>query len=173
MVSRRRFVVAAAPAVLLAGCGAGAGEDVPEPKTLRVTSVQGDIELLQGAIGRERAELALYEALDHDLAGRFAEVEREHVERLTAVLADLEAAPGPAQDAGARRAGADAALEIEGEAIAFWLDALPKLYDPATRSLAAGILAAEAEQLAALRLALGRDPLTDPFVYGWTRHAAR
>jgi rubrerythrin len=147
----RRGLLAGAAALALSGCGRSATEDEPggSPQDRTATSRQGDVELLQAALGLEQQERN-----PHD---------RAHAEKLRQALRDLDAerAPtAPPEPPTSDRAGAAAV------AIAFYLDILPKLYDADVRKLVASILVVESEQLAHLRERDGQPPAPDAFVYG-------
>ena len=150
MVARRGFLAGAA-ALAVTGCGRTATEDDPggAPQERTVTSRQGDVELLQAALGLEQQERN-----PHD---------RAHAERLRKELRDrgAEPAPTPPTAPPPRDPAGAAAL-----AIAFYLDMLPKVYDPKLRTLVASILVVESEQLAALRERDGQRAAPDAFVYG-------
>jgi hypothetical protein len=59
--------------------------------------------------------------------------------------------------------GAATALARKQEAVFAYVEALPRLADPEARVLVMQLAASEAEHLAALRLAMGDDPVPDPF----------
>lgn len=150
MVARRGFL-AGAGALAVAGCGRTATDDEPggSPQERTATSRQGDIELLQAALGIEQQERN-----PHD---------REHAERLREALRDLEAEPAPVAPPGQPP---EDRLEAAAQAVAFYLDMLPKVYDADLRRLVASIAVVESEQLAVLRARAGQQPAPDAFVYG-------
>ena len=150
MVGRRGFL-AGAGALAISGCGRSPEQDDPggAPQERTATSRQGDIELLQAALGYEQQERN-----PHD---------REHAERLRQALAELKADPKPVTPA---HAPAKDAAEAAAVSIAFYLDILPKLYDKELRKLVASILVVESEQLAVLREREGQSPAPDAFVHG-------
>ena len=147
----RRALLAGAAAFVLSGCGRSPTQDEPggAPQDRTATSRQGDVELLQGALGYEQQERN-----PHD---------RAHAEKLREALRELEAEPAPTAPPGPPPASADEAASV---AIAYYLDILPKLYDTEIRKLVASILVVESEQLAALRERDGQRPAPDAFVYG-------
>ena len=147
----RRALLAGAGALALAGCGRSPEQDDPggAPQERTATSRQGDIELLQAALGYEQQERNPHDG--------------EHAERLRAALADLKAEPTPTSPS--HPPPSDAA-EFAAVSLAFYLDILPKLYDKELRKLVASILVVESEQLAVLREREGQRPAPDAFVYG-------
>lgn len=156
----------------LAGCGRAATEDAPggAPPARATTSEQGDIELLQRAYSEELASAELYALLASRAGGsrdallrRFEGVERAHARRIATALRARDTAPKALP---LSLDETDAQL-AEGRAIAFYLDLLPKIYDPRLRSVLTTILTVEAEQLAVLRAREGQAPATGPFVYGF------
>jgi hypothetical protein len=157
VVARRGFL-AGATALALSGCGRSAGDDEPggKPQERTATSRRGDIELLQAALLMELEQQAVHE-------DGFRDIERVHAARLTEALRALGAEPSSQVST---QVVSDA-TEVEGRAIAFYLDMLPKVYDAKLRSLIASILVVEAEQLAELRARAGRPPAPDAFVYGF------
>ena len=150
MVARRAFL-AGAGALAVAGCGRSAADDEPggTPPDRTATSRQGDVELLQAALGYEQ------QARNPG--------DETHAERLREALRELDADPAPTTPA--HRPPADAA-DAASVAIAFYLDMLPKLYDAGLRRLVASILVADSERLAVLRERAGQRPAPDAFVYG-------
>lgn len=151
MVGRRELLAGAA-ALAVSGCGRSATEDEPggAPEDRAATSREGDVELLQAALGYEQQERN-----PHD---------RAHAERLRRELRDRGAEPEPTTPA---EPPAEDSAEAAGRAIAFYLDMLPKVYDADLRRLIASILVVESQQLAALREREGLQPAPDPFVYGF------
>ena len=147
----RRGLLAGAGALAMAGCGRSAEEDEPggSPQSRTATSRQGDIELLQAALGYEQQERN-----PHD---------RAHAAKLREALDALDAEPTPTMPS--ERPPQEAA-DATAVTIAFYLDILPKLYDKELRKLVASILVVESEQLAVLRARAGERPAPDAFVYG-------
>ena len=148
-LARRGFL--AAGALAMAGCGRSPAEEEPAGTApdRTATSRQGDVELLQAALGFEQQERN-----PHD---------RGHAQRLREELLDLDAEPEPVAPADAPPA--DAADAAAG-GIAFYLDILPKLYDADLRKLIASFVVAESERLAVLRERAGQRPAPDAFVRG-------
>ena len=130
---------------LLAGCGADEAGKEPPP----------DAEVLGGLL---RAELAAGGAvIGSPIAESLVRQDAQHARR----LATLAGAPLPAR--AARAVHLDTALARKQQAVFAYVEALPKLADPDARVTVMEILASEAEHLAALRRAAGRDPVPDPF----------
>ncbi len=131
--------------LVLAGCGVD--EARREPPT--------DADVLAGLL---RTELAAAGAvIGSPIAELLVHQDAQHARRLAALAgAPLE-----------RRAPAaielPAALARKQEAVFSYVAALPKLADPDVRVAVMQILAGEAEQLSALRLAAGQEPVPDPF----------
>ena len=147
----RRALLAGAGALVVAGCGRSPEDDEPggSPQDRTATSRQGDVELLQAALGYEQQERN-----PHD---------RAHAEALRDALADLKADATPTPPA--HPPAADAA-EAAAISLGFYLDILPKLYDKELRKLVASILVVEGEQLAVARSRAGSEPAPEAFVYG-------
>jgi hypothetical protein len=154
--NRRRFLGSAAGALvggaLLGGCGAE--EARKDPPT--------DAEVLNGLLRRELAAgAAVIGVAGSDLIAR---QDALHAARL-ASLAGVDAGQAPeATDDVA------AALARKQEAVFAYVEALPRLADPEVRVLVMQLAAGEAEQIAALRLAMGEEPVPDPFA-GFTEPA--
>ena len=148
-LSRRRFLGAAGvlAGALVSGCGRD--EARRKPPT--------DAEVLAGLLRRERAAGAAVVGLAG--AAAIALQDELHVKRLSA----LTSAPAP--DVSPMRL--DEALASKQEALFAYVAALPRLSDADLRVLVMQIAASEAEHLAALRLAAGREPVPDAFA-GYT-----
>lgn len=144
---RRRFLGAcgALAGALLAGCGRDAASRRPP----------SDAEVLAGLLRRERAAGAAVVGVAG--AAVVARQDELHAERL-ASLAGVE--PGRRPSAAS---DLPAALARKQEGVFAYVDALPRLSDPALRVLAMQLAASEAEHLAALRLAAGDEPVPDAF----------
>lgn len=158
----RRGLLAGAAVLALSGCGKTGDDPGGAPPSLSATSVEGDIELLQAAYQQEIHDASVYQALKNE---PFAKIEEAHADRIAEALDKLGATPDP-PPSDFDPTGADPQA-IEGNAIAFYLDMLPKVYDAKLRTVIASILAVEAEQLAVLRDEDGASALTDAFVYGF------
>jgi rubrerythrin len=163
------------------------------PLPLRARSVlaqtRGDAEVLKAAIGMEQAAEFAYTAIaDSGKLGRldpvarlFAQQEQEHAGALTRALRDRggspPAKPMSAEDvpglveatAGSAREVMAFAGELETAAVAAYYNALAKLEAPELLSMAASIMANEAQHLAVLRESLGRVAVPEAFVTGGLR----
>ena len=120
--------------------------------------------MLAGLLRRERAAGAAVAGVAG--AAVIARQDELHAERL-ASLAGV-GAQRPAGGAG----DLPAALARKQEGVFAYIAALPRLSDPDLRVLVMQLAAAEAEHLAALRLAAGDEPVPDPFA-GLTEEPAR
>lgn len=182
--SRRDFfgltaLAAGAQAAAWSGCG-GSGPEGPPPE---VPNVERDIAILAPVLDQEYAAIAAYEAVIPDLGGstrrtatQFADQERQHADRLAAVIRRLGSeprGPRPARaysstfpDRGDRKPALGFAVDVEETAIAAYIDALGKLSTASLRSEAAVILTTESEQLSVLLDELGLDPIPNAFVGG-------
>jgi rubrerythrin len=173
VVGRREFV-AGATALALSGCGRKAADDTPGgAPAVRTTSELGDIELFTAAHALELSDARRYETLAAAAGGaekrtyeEFRRIELDHASRVARAIADL-GGKAPVGDPGTAGTGSRDAQELEGNAIAFYIDMLPKVYAPKLRSVVASILAVEAEQLAQLRALSSENPSPDAFVYGF------
>jgi hypothetical protein len=144
-LSRREFLGAAGSSLLLAGCGVD--EAGKEPPT--------DAEVLGGLLPVELA--AGGAVIGSPIAELVARQDVQHARKLAA-LAGVEAGrPAP------QAIDLAAALERKQRAVFAYVEALPRLADADARVTVMQILAGEAEQLAALRLAAGREPVPDAF----------
>ena len=146
-LSRRRFLGAAGALVggaLAAGCGVDEAGKAPP----------ADADVLAGLLRHERAAGAAV------IGSPLAELLMRQDERHAARLAELAGASDRNSDTAHDLA---AALERKQEAVFAYVEALPRLADPATRVAVMQILASEAEHLAALRLAEGEQAVPDAF----------
>jgi hypothetical protein len=141
----RRDFLAAAGALVIAGCGADeAGKEPPS-----------DAEVITGLLPLELA--AGGAVIGSPIAELLARQDAQHARRLAALAgAPLERPAPTAHDLAA-------ALARKQEAVFAYVEALPKLADPGARVVVMQILASEAEHLAALRLAAGEQPVPDAF----------
>jgi len=177
-VSRRRFFHAAGvataggSAAFLAACG-GSG------KAKNETAAAADIAILNSAIDLENTAIAAYTAGAPLLMGEvlklgreFLSQEKEHANALSTAVTQLgghPSRPKAAYDFPRVRTQRDVLLlanTIEHEAIAAYLDALPKLSSPDLRATAASIVTNEAEHVSVLLGALGRPQVPTAFVSG-------
>jgi hypothetical protein len=148
VIDRRRFLGAAAALIggaLLGGCGADEAGEEPPP----------DAEVLGRLL---RVELAAGGAvIGSPIAESLARQDAQHARR----LATLAGAPMPERSAAPVHL--DTALARKQQAVFAYVEALPKLAAADTRVTVMQVLASEAEQIAALRRAAGREPVPDPF----------
>jgi rubrerythrin len=178
--TRRRFIRAwgagAAGAALLGGCAddrSNLVESGPDE------SDAADVELLNVAVDLEHRAVAAYKAVAGTASGAalraiklVLEQEQEHVDGLAAAIRDLGGTPNRARhsyELPRWRSQAQAlrfAIALEDDAIAAYIDALPKLTDRDLRATATSILTNEAEHIALLRGALGEPQVPAAFVTG-------
>lgn len=161
----RALAIAALCVAAFAGCGgpSGHGAETDPEKGF-------DADALNTALGQELTALDLYvRAAPHldpsarRLAVRLRSQEQEYVDAISKAIrglggdveAEAEAEDGgpPSRGRGALRA----ALQIEGTALAYYVDSAPHLYSSAPRTLAAALAAGHAQHLVVLRQALGAD----------------
>jgi rubrerythrin len=178
-VSRRRFfhtagvTTAGGSAAFLAACGGGSGK----PKNQTATAA--DIAILNSALDLEHTAIAAYTAGAPLLKGEvlklgraFLGQEKEHADALSSAVNQLggnPSRPKAAYDFPRVRTQREVLLlanMIEHEAVAAYLDALPKLSSPALRATAASIVTTEAEHVSVLLGALGRPQVPTAFVAG-------
>jgi rubrerythrin len=181
-LSRRRFFalsgvsVAGGSAVFLSACG-----DDTKSQTVTGTdeSDLADIEILNSALDLELMAVAAYKAGAARLKGDvlqvgklFLEQEQEHADGLMAAIKDAGGTPNRAKkayDFPEWRSQTDVlkfAVDLENTAIAAYIDALPKLGKGDLRATAAAIVSNEAEHVAVLLGALGREQVPGAFVFG-------
>lgn len=182
-LSRRRFFhmsgvsAAGGSAAFLAACGSD--DPTSRVPTGPDESDQADVEVLNGALDLELMAIAAYKEVAALLKGDALEIgktflaqEQEHADGLSAAIKDAGGTPNRAKSSyGFRtlRSQNDAlrfAVELENTAIAAYIDALPKLTQGDLRATAAAIVTTEAEHVAVLLDALGRDPMAGAFVTG-------
>jgi hypothetical protein len=136
VVSRRRFIGAAAAGVLWAGCGRDDARREPP----------SDADVMRGVLRREAAAAGAS-------TGTPARQDGEHLRALAAAAGVTAPDPGGGGDA----------LSLKQLALFCYVDALPKLADPALRVLVMEVAASEAAHMAALRLEAGEEPVPDAF----------
>jgi hypothetical protein len=147
-LTRRRFLGAAgalAGGVLLGGCGIDEAGKKPASDADVLTRLL-PVELAAGGavIGSPIAELLVRE-------------DARHARRLAAL------AGAPLEQRAPAAHHLAAALARKQEAVFAYVEALPRLVDPDARVVVMQILASEAEHLAALRQAAGKEPVPDAF----------
>jgi bacterioferritin (cytochrome b1) len=175
--SRRAFFrgagvtfVAGAP-VLIAGCG----DDGGTPAKMG----PADVDVLNSALDFEYTSAAAYRAgapLLHGAmlaaARQFLEQEEAHAARLVEAIKQLGGVPNKRRatyqmpSLTSQRGFLSFANTLENTAVAAYIDAIPKLSDPALRATAAAIMTNEAEHMAVLLGGLHRPPVPEAFVVG-------
>jgi bacterioferritin (cytochrome b1) len=168
-------------AVFLAACGSSDDDTSTSGAAAGTTAMSsdGDVAILNSALDLEHTAIAAYTAGAPLLRGvalaaanRFLEQEQEHADGLSQAIKQLGGMPNAARasyDFGRPKSQADVlrlANMIENTAVAAYIDAIPKLQDPNLRATAAAIVTNEAEHIAILRGALGKQPVPDAFVTG-------
>jgi rubrerythrin len=178
-VSRRRFfhgagvATAGGSTAFIAACGGSSGK----PKNQ--TATDADIAILNSALDLENTAIAAYTAGAPLLKGEllqlgreFLSQEKEHANALSTAVTQLGGHPSRPKAAydfprvHTQREVLLLANTIEHEAIAAYLDALPKLSSPDLRATAASIVTTEAEHVSVLLGALGRPQVPTAFVAG-------
>jgi Ferritin-like domain len=154
---RRRFlgVAGALAGALLAACGRDAARARPP----------SDAEVFGELLSWEQRARAAVRGVPGGTT--ILRQDREHAARLSAVAGIAALAPHSHPSGDLR-----AALARKQEGVFAYVDALPRLSDPALRVLVMQLAASEAGHLAALRLAAGEEPVPDPFA-GLTEEPAR
>lgn len=183
--SRRRFfyrsgvIVGAAggSAMFLGACADGT--TTPARMTGPDESDQADVEILNGALDLELLAVAAYKHGAARLRGRvldigqkFLEQEQEHADGLAAAIEDAGGRPNRAKSSydfpelRTQSAVLRFAVDLENTAIAAYIDALPKLSQGDLRATVSAIITNEAEHIAVLLDALGKNPVPGAFVTG-------
>ena len=153
---RREFLGALAAGVLIGGC---AGEREP--------AIHPDGDVLNALLPGEVEALRELEDADPGLE-EIRSQDRHHVSVLRKAIAAL----GPVPDMlGTREGDPLPLLERKQRNVFDYVAALPRLADPELRVLVMELAASEAEHLAALRLAVGEEPVPDAFA-GFTAAGA-
>jgi hypothetical protein len=142
--SRRAFL-GAAGTLILAGCGVE--EAGKEPPT--------DADVLAGLLPVELA--AGGAVIGSPMAELLARQDAQHARKLAELAGKTAGRPEPAA------IDLETALDRKQQAVFAYVEALPRLAGADARVTVMQILAGEAEQLAALRLAAGREPVPDAF----------
>jgi rubrerythrin len=180
-LSRRRLLAmtaAGASAALVAGCA----DDTKNPavKTAPDETDTADVELLNSMLDLEFMTVAAYKAAAAKLSGSalqaakgFLEQEQEHADTLTRAIRDLKGVPNRAKSSAydfrplsSQRDTLRFAVDFENNAIAAYMDVLPKLSAGEIRSTISGILTCEAEHACVLLGELGADQVPSAFVVG-------
>lgn len=177
-LSRRRVLaLAGTSAAVLAGCG-------DDTKSLAVRTAPdesdtADAELLNSMLDIELASIAAYDVAAAALSGPdlqtvkgFRAQEQEHADTLARAIRALDGEPNSAKASYDLRRPASArdaltfAMGVENNAIAAYIDVLPKLSIGKVRSTISAILTCEAEHLSVLLGALHEPQTPGAFVAG-------
>ncbi|HEX8157224.1 MAG TPA: ferritin-like domain-containing protein [Solirubrobacteraceae bacterium] len=182
-LSRRRFFrmsgvsLAGGSAVFLGACG----DDTKSSgvKSGQDESDQADVEILNSALDLELLAVAAYKTGAALLKGdvlqigkTFLEQEQEHADGLSQAITDAGGTPNRAKASydfpklSSQNDVLKFAVNLENTAIAAYIDALPKLSQGDLRATAAAIVTNEAEHVAVLLGALGKNQVPDAFVTG-------
>jgi rubrerythrin len=172
-------------AVFLAACGddnGGSGAGSPDTTSTSAGGGKGDVAILNSALDLEHTAVAAYTAgaallkgAVLDVGKQFLAQEKEHVAGLQQAIKQLGGTPNQPKasyDFPTLSNQMDVlkfANDLEHTAVAAYVGAIPKLTDPKLRGTAAAIVTNEAEHIAVLLGALGRDPfgqVPDAFVTG-------
>jgi rubrerythrin len=173
----RRALLAAAGAALVGGCEGV----VPHADTPALGEKGDDVALLNTALAVEYEAIAVYELLltsdrvhqpGRDLARRFREDHTNHAAALVGSILKRGGTPVAGKPSygfrpDALRTEEDAlrlAETAEKSAASLYLGAVPAHFDRQLAKQAASILAVETMHWAALRQALGEDPVPAPFL---------
>ncbi|MEY2515128.1 MAG: hypothetical protein QOJ89_2486 [bacterium] len=182
-LSRRRLLrlsgagAVAGSAALLAACG----DKKPNTTTTLPPNDAdvADVEILNGVLDLELMSIEAYKAGAAALTGaplatvkRFLEQEQEHVDALSSAIKNADGSPNAPKSSYRFPRMRNArevlryAVSFEGQQIAAYIDALPKLTNTDVRGTIAGILTTEGEHVAVLRGELGQAPVQKAFVTG-------
>jgi hypothetical protein len=181
-VRRRAFLRAAGAtlaggsALVAAACGS---DDESNPDGGDQSVAAADAGVLNGVLELENQMVAAYAAgsallrgEDLKLARRILAQERAHADALAQEVRRLGFKPAASKGAYEFPALRSAAAvmryadALENQAIAAYIDALPKLTSPGLKGTVAAILTNEAEHLASLALVAGRSAAPKAFVLG-------
>jgi rubrerythrin len=185
-LSRRRLIAAAgtgaagALGLMLSGCGStSAAKEAGDLYGQASEERTADAAMLDAALEVELALAAVYAAIEPRLSGtaralarRIVGQEQLHATALRKAIQGLGGVPQvlPAKAVAAPRSSADAlqlASREENRAIAFYVDAIPKLSaDNKLRAPVAAIMTNEAEHLVLLAQVLGGSVAPQAFVRG-------
>ncbi len=182
MPTRRRFFqtagagFAGGAAVLLAGCG---DDDKTGVANGGAEADRADVEVLNGLLDLELMAIAAYKEGAGHLTGDelrlvkgFLEQEAEHADALGKAIREADGEPNQEKssyDFARMRTSRDVlryAVQLENEAVAAYIDALPKRSRGDFRGTAAAILTNDAQHMAVLRDELGLPPVPQAFVNG-------
>lgn len=145
--------------LVVGGCGGAQVASRP------ASAAASDLRLLSRAVEAEFQSTLLYEAVlpqresDGALVRRIRAAEERHGAALAEAVTRLGGELGDQTGGVVGELGLEEALAHEERTARRYLDLLPRLVVPSSRTLVAFILAEEAAHLSALRAALGRDPV--------------
>ena len=151
-------------ALVLGGCGGSSGGAVsagPGEKAADAEALNSALAAELTAIGAYRRGLRLLDGPPRLAARRFLAQDEEDVDAVARGLRGLGGrveAEAEETDFSGVKSGEDflrLAYALEGAALGAWLGAVPKLYSPVPRSLAASLAVGHAQRRVALRRALG------------------
>jgi rubrerythrin len=173
--------------MFLAACGDDDDDKAASSSTADAGGSEGDVAILNSALGLENTAIAAYTAGAALLKGpvlavgkQFLEQEQEHADALTQAIKQLGGTPEKAKPADEYAKGFPAlksqtdvlkfAVDLENTAVAAYIDAIPKLTSPELRQSAAAIETNEAEHISVLLGALNDNDaakqVPDAFVTG-------
>jgi hypothetical protein len=160
--SGRAAVAVVLAALLLGGCGG------PSSEAASGSEKAADAEALNAALAGELTAIDAYgrglrllKGPERATGREFLAQDKEDVDAVAKALRGLGArteAEAEELDFSGVGSGEDflrLAYELEGAALGSWLDAVPQLYEPAPRHLAASLVAGHAQRLVVLRQELG------------------
>jgi len=163
---------------VLAGCGSSSAGRASVKKVPLVVR-QADVTIFNRSLYLERHAIAAYvagipllNASEAKVAKQFLNQELEHAGELLGLIAAAGGKPiprAPSYDLGHPRNAREvfALLHgLEGNQIATYLDAIPRLSPGPVRAAVASILANDAQHVSILRLELGDSPAPAAFVTG-------
>lgn len=178
---RRAFIGASGTLLSAAAVALLAGRDAMAAGKKMSTAVEGDLRILNTALGAEHQAVAAYQVGAESgllqkpvlaLAVQFQGQHKEHVDILAKTITKLGGKPvGPLQKYGfptdTLKAQADVlrfAAGLEQGAVSAYLGAVPVFHNRDLSKAAASILGDEAMHWAILRNALGENPVPAAFV---------
>jgi hypothetical protein len=176
--SRRNLLRAAAAGgavALLSACGSGGSH--PHTETVLSPAAQADVDLLNAALDVENRSIAVYTAAvplligrEHAAAKWFLGQELSHAALLATLIGNAGGKPHqPRSDydlghAGGRRGLVTLLKALEQAQLAAYLAAVSQVSPGSVRAAVAMMLAADAQHLSVLNLALRADPIPAAFV---------
>ena len=164
--------------LLIEGCGGGqSGAPAPPHEKISHSAAVLDVAILNGLLDIEHKAIAAYTAAIPLLTGHtqraardFLNDELNHASELNSLIArhgGKAVHAQPSYDLGApqtKNAILELLVRVEHQQIAAYLGAIPLVAPGAMRASLAAIMGSEAQHIAIVRGALGRPPLTGPFV---------